>query len=94
MAPIPVKEYPSDSSKEKKEKESSEDTMAAVQGQMLFLMPIMIGYFAFSFPVGLAIYWNTFTILGIIQQYYVSGWGGLTSFFSFISKRQVTVSKK
>jgi len=37
----------------------------------------MIGYFAFSFPIGLAIYWNTYTILGIIQQYKVSGWGGM-----------------
>ena len=34
MAPMPVKKYPSDSSKEKKEKEQTEDAMVAVQGQM------------------------------------------------------------
>ena len=73
----PVKEYPSDSSKEKKEKEGAEDTMMAVQSQMRFMMPLMIGYFSFSFPTGLSIYWNTFTILGIIQQYMLSGWGGM-----------------
>lgn len=77
MYPSPVKQYPSDSPKEKKEKENVEDAMSAVQGQMVYLMPIMIGYFAFTFPVGLAIYWNTFTILGIWQQYKVSGWGGI-----------------
>lgn len=75
--PKPVKTYPSDTPKEKKEKEGVEDSMGAVQSQMVYMMPLMIGYFAFSFPAGLAIYWNTYTILGIIQQYKVSGWGGL-----------------
>lgn len=79
MYPEPVKKYPSDSPKEKKEKQSTEDAMAAMQGQMMFLMPVMIGYFAFTFPLGLALYWNTFTILGIWQQYQISGWGGLGS---------------
>lgn len=76
--PKPVKHYPSDSPKEEKEKESMEESMGQVQSQMVYLMPIMIGYFAFSFPVGLAIYWNTYTILGIIQQHRVAGWGGLS----------------
>ncbi len=75
--PKPVKPYPGDSSKEKKEKEGVEEGMGQVQSQMVYMMPLMIGYFAFSFPVGLAIYWNCYTILGIIQQYKVSGWGGM-----------------
>ena len=73
--PKPVKKYPSDSPKEKKEKEDMADSMGQVQSQMVYMMPVMIGYFAFSFPIGLAIYWNTYTILGIIQQYKISGWG-------------------
>ncbi len=77
--PKPLKVYPSDSPKEKKEKEGIEDSMGQVQSQMAYLMPIMIGYFAFSFPVGLAIYWNTYTILGILQQHRIGGWGGLES---------------
>ncbi|MDD5147383.1 MAG: YidC/Oxa1 family membrane protein insertase [Candidatus Daviesbacteria bacterium] len=76
--PKPIKSYPSDSPKESKEKEGLEESMGQVQSQMVYLMPIMIGYFAFSFPVGLAIYWNTYTILGIIQQYKISGWGGMS----------------
>jgi len=78
MAPKVVKEYPSDSPKEKKEKESAEDTMMAVQGQMTYFMPIMIGYIAFTFPIGLALYWNTLTLIGIWQQHRINGWGGLT----------------
>jgi YidC/Oxa1 family membrane protein insertase len=54
-----------------------EKTMEQVQGQMLFLMPAMIAFFAYGFPIGLSLYWNTFTILGIIQQYLISGWGGV-----------------
>lgn len=77
--PKPIKSYPSDSPKEVKEKEGLAESMGQVQSQMVYLMPVMIGYFAFSFPVGLAIYWNVYTILGIIQQHRVSGWGGLES---------------
>lgn len=80
--PKAVKHYPSDSPKEGKEKESMEESMGAVQSQMVYLMPIMIGYFAFSFPAGLAIYWNTYTILGIVQQHRISGWGGLSDYIA------------
>lgn len=87
MAPQPVKEYSTDSTKEKQEKESVEDSMAAVQSQMLYMMPLMVGYFAFQFPVGLSLYWNTFTILGIVQQYFISGWGGLSSWTNLIKTK-------
>lgn len=46
-----------------------EDMSTAMQKQMSFMMPLMIGFFAYSFPLGLSLYWNTFTIFGIIQQY-------------------------
>ncbi len=85
--PKPVKRYPSDTPKEVKEKETLEDSMGAVQSQMVYLMPIMIGYFAFSFPIGLAIYWNTYTILGIIQQHRTAGWGGLESLVARVKTR-------
>ncbi len=50
---------------EKKE----EDISTTMQKQMTIMMPLMIGFFAYSFPVGLSLYWNTFTVFGIIQQY-------------------------
>ncbi len=63
--------------KDEKKSESMEDAMAGMQSQMVYMMPAMIAIFAFQFPVGLALYWNVFTILGIIQQYLISGWGGM-----------------
>lgn len=82
--PVPIKHYKTDSPKEGKEKEGLEESMGQVQSQMVFMMPLMIGYFAFSFPIGLAIYWNTYTILGIIQQHRITGWGGVADFVSGI----------
>lgn len=87
----PLKKYPSDSPKEKKEKDSLEDTMASLQTQMTYMMPLMIGYFAFNFPIGLALYWNVFSLLGIYQQYQVSGWGGLRP---WLEKARVLSPKK
>ncbi len=77
MMPNPVKKYPSDSTQERQEKKETEDAMAAVQSQMIYLMPVMIGYFSFQFPLALSLYWNTLTLLGITQQYLVAGWGGM-----------------
>ncbi len=51
----------------KKEK-PPEDTAADMQKQMAIITPLMFGYFALQFPLGLALYWNVFGIFGIIQQ--------------------------
>ncbi len=58
-----------------------------MQGQMLYMLPIMIGVFSFGFPIGLSLYWNTFTIFGIIQQYRISGWGGLSGMIARATNR-------
>lgn len=39
---------------------------------MLYTMPLMIAYFATQVPAGLALYWVTFNILGIVQQHFVN----------------------
>lgn len=89
--PKPIKHYPSDSPKEEKEKEGMEESMGQVQSQMVYLMPIMIGYFAYQFPIGLAVYWNAYTILGIIQQYQVTGWGGFSDFVAKFKVKSETL---
>ena len=61
-------------------KEGMEDTMAAMQSQMTMIMPLMIAFFSYGFPVGLSLYWNTFTAIGIFQQYMISGAGDLNKF--------------
>lgn len=58
-----------------KKGDSMEDTMAQMQSQMIFIMPAMIAFFSYGFPLGLSLYWNTFTLIGIIQQYVVAGAG-------------------
>ncbi|MBI3576971.1 membrane protein insertase YidC [Candidatus Gottesmanbacteria bacterium] len=50
------------------EEKKPEDTAAEMQKQMGIIMPLMFGYFALQFPVGLALYWNVFGLLGILQQ--------------------------
>ena len=51
-----------------KEEKKPEDTAAEMQKQMAIITPIMFAYFAFQFPVGLALYWNVFGLFGIMQQ--------------------------
>lgn len=46
----------------------TDDFQKVMQTQMLYFFPFMIGFFSFTFPVGLSLYWNTFTVFGIIQQ--------------------------
>lgn len=57
---------------EKKGEEKKPDTMGDMQKQMMFITPIMFGFFAFQLPIGLALYWNIFGLFGIIQQLQVN----------------------
>jgi YidC/Oxa1 family membrane protein insertase len=51
-----------------KDEKPKEDMAADMQKQMAIITPLMFGYFAFQFPLGLALYWNVFGIFGIMQQ--------------------------
>lgn len=70
--------YPTQANQVKKTTKSpQEDFAATFQKQALYLLPIMIAFFSWTFSVGLSLYWNTYTIFGIIQQYRMQGLGGL-----------------
>ncbi len=43
------------------------DFQKAMNTQMKYMFPIMIGWFSYTLPVGLALYWNIFSIMGIMQ---------------------------
>jgi YidC/Oxa1 family membrane protein insertase len=75
MLPAQVKSK--DNKLVKKDEKKKEDFATAFQSQSLYIFPIMIAFFSYNFPIGLSLYWNTFTVFGIIQQYKVSGLGGL-----------------
>jgi YidC/Oxa1 family membrane protein insertase len=55
------------SKQETKEKNSS-DMASDIQKQMAYMMPIMIGFFAYTFPLGLSLYWNTFSVFSILTM--------------------------
>jgi YidC/Oxa1 family membrane protein insertase len=60
-----------------KPKDSAPDMSTMLQKQMLVLVPVLFAWSSFTLPIGLSLYWNTFSLFGIIQQYQVAGLGGL-----------------
>jgi len=57
----------------------STDAKQSQQNQlMLWMFPMMFTLISISFPAGLPLYWVTNSIIRIILQYRLSGWGGLS----------------
>jgi len=54
-----------------------DDFQSAFQSQSLIIFPLMIGFFSYTLPVGLSLYWITLNIFGILQQYLLVGVGSL-----------------
>jgi YidC/Oxa1 family membrane protein insertase len=48
-----------------------------MQKMMVWMSPLMIGWFALNVPAGLGLYWFIGNCVGIIQQSFVVGWGNL-----------------
>jgi YidC/Oxa1 family membrane protein insertase len=71
---------------------SSNDPQQRMMGQMMFLMPIMFGYITLTLPSGLTLYWTTSNILAMVQQYFLTGWGGLTSWLPFLGTKEPAVA--
>ena len=46
---------------------------------MLWMMPLFFTYIAIVFPSGLSLYWIASSIVRLVIQYRVTGWGGVTS---------------
>lgn len=66
--------------KQKKEKQKEEDSLEMAQGmsqQMMLIMPVMTVFISLKFPSGLALYWVATTVFSLVQQYIISGPGGL-----------------
>jgi len=50
-----------------KKPEGQGDFQKAMNTQMKYMFPLMIGWFSYTLPIGLALYWNIFSIMGIMQ---------------------------
>ena len=61
-----------------KTKGQLDDIMASTQQQMIYLFPLLTLVIGFTFASGLVLYWFIFSLFQGVQQYFVSGWGGLT----------------
>ncbi len=48
-------------------KDSGGDFQKAMNTQMKFIFPLMIGWFSYTLPIGLSLYWNIFSLFSIIQ---------------------------
>src|SRR5438309_11498797 len=48
-----------------------------MQRTMVWISPLMIGYFALNVPAGLGLYWFIGNCVSIIQQSFVVGWGNV-----------------
>ncbi len=74
--------------KEKKEEKKEGDMQEQMQKQMLFLMPAMTVFIGISLPSGLAIYWVATTVFSLVQQYFVTGLGGLSPYLAKLKIRK------
>jgi len=86
MLPEPLPLEKSDSNKEIQEKEGLTEALTSSQGQLVYLFPLIILFTGRIFPSGLALYWLVSTFTGVIQQYYISGLGGLSPWLKFLRK--------
>lgn len=66
--PAPQKSALAKVEKGKEKPDDSGDFQKALNTQMKYVFPVLIGWFAYSMPVGLSLYWNIFSIFGILQQ--------------------------
>jgi YidC/Oxa1 family membrane protein insertase len=70
----------------------SADPRQQQQSQMmLWMMPVMFAVLSMTFPSGLALYWVASNVIGIVMQYFVTGWGGL---ITPKGQKKVTIEKK
>ena len=68
MMPTTPKAPTEDKALAKPGEKPKEDMAGDMQKQMAIITPLMFGYFAYQFPLGLALYWNVFGLFGILQQ--------------------------
>ncbi len=65
----------------------SDPQQSAMNNAMMF-MPLMLLFLGWNWPAGPVLYWVTQSLLGIVQQYFVSGWGSLSKWLPFLPERK------
>lgn len=62
------------------------DQQQRMMQSMTYYFPLLTIFIAWGLPAGLAIYWVTTTLVGIVQQYFVNGWGQLPRFVPLLRR--------
>lgn len=65
-----------------------QDPQQKIMSQTMLLMPLFFGYIAFTFNAGAVLYWVAGSLLAVVQQYFVSGWGSLSNYLTFLPERK------
>jgi len=71
---------------------NADPQQSAMNNAMMF-MPLMIVFIAWSMPAGPVLYWAVQSLLGVIQQYFISGWGSLRDWLPFLPERKAAPAK-
>ena len=61
-----------------------QDAQQKAMSQSMLILPLMFGYMGFTFPAGAVLYWVIGSVLSMIQQYVISGWGSLANYLKFL----------
>jgi YidC/Oxa1 family membrane protein insertase len=65
-----------------------QDPQQKVMSQAMLFLPFVFGYIGFVFNQGAVLYWVIGTLLAVIQQYFVTGFGSLTKYLPFLPERK------
>lgn len=64
---VKTQDQSKDDQKPKTAEKKTGDIQQMMNTQMKFIFPLMIGWFSYTLPAGLSLYWNIFSIFSIIQ---------------------------
>tara|TARA_Y100000588_G_scaffold182746_1_gene196526 strand:+ start:1391 stop:2308 length:918 start_codon:yes stop_codon:yes gene_type:complete len=62
---------------------AADDKQASTNKMMLWMMPLMFGFFSTQFPSGLSLYWVISNFVGIVIQGFITGWEPLANLVNF-----------
>lgn len=69
-------------------REGGGDPQQTAMSNTMMFMPLMIVFIGWNFPAGPVLYWVTQSLFGIVQQYFISGWGALKNWLPFLPERE------
>lgn len=71
----------------KKTEGQTDDIAASMQKQMIYMFPILTLIIGLKFPLGIVLFWGAQSLFQGVQQYFVSGWGGLSPYVRTLRHR-------